>query len=151
MLCVSTRGPPASRTSRHSGLFRCLPALPRLADSSRRPPGTCQEADSLLLCSRHGAPPFGGTVCVSGQVTFEPRGIIPAAPNCLCLCISLTHPGIGSLWDTLSGPARHTRLHLGTRRERSERSSAAITNKPSIVSRAVCFLGSTNQVPGRPA
>lgn len=34
-------------------------------------------------------------VC-QGQVTFESHGIIKAAPNCLCLCISLTYPWIGS-------------------------------------------------------
>lgn len=91
-------------------------------------------------------------VC-QGQVTFEPHGIIKAAPNCLCLCISLTRPWIGSYGDVLSGPAHHTRLHLGTLLlgRNANQSSSAITNKPPLFAAPSVFLVSTNWVPLRPA
>lgn len=77
----------------------CPPGALRTAQVDQCPvctPEIYREADSLLLCSMTGTPPFGSTAVCQGQVTFEPHGIIKAAPNCLCLCISLTQPWIGS-------------------------------------------------------
>lgn len=77
----------------------CPPGALRTAQVDQFPvctPEIYREADSLLLCSTTGTPPFGSTAVCQGQVTFEPHGIIKAAPNCLCLCISLTQPWIGS-------------------------------------------------------
>lgn len=130
-----------SLISKHSALFWCFPSLPRSVVPHTYPQGCIREltADSSVP-STSPRPTVALPVC-QGQVTFEPHGIIKAAPNCLCLCISLTYHGL-AVTETFC-LVQHTTLGCIWGRTGEKHKPVLISNykQASIVSCAICFLG----------
>lgn len=127
--------------SKHSALFWCLPSLLRSVVPHTYPQGCIRKLTADSSVPSTGPRPIVALPVCQGQVTFEPHGIIKAAPNCLCLCISLTYHGLAVI-ETFC-LVQHTTPCCIWGRTGERHTPVLISNykQASIVSCAICFLG----------